>query len=144
MKIGFNLLLWTTNLVEEEFNLLEKLKRVGYDGVEIPVFGGETDVSHFAKIGKTLKDNGLDCTTVTVIPDEKRSPISTNIIHRNNSLDYFNNYNKDYKEVYYDNFLKFSSGCCMLVNLKLLKKKVGFFDKSFFLYNEEQDLVKRC
>ena len=26
MKIGFNVLLWTTNLVEGEFHLLEKLK----------------------------------------------------------------------------------------------------------------------
>ena len=50
MKIGFNVLLWTTNLVEEEFHLLEKLKKVGYDGVEIPVFGG--DIDHFQKIGQ--------------------------------------------------------------------------------------------
>ena len=46
MKIGFNVLLWTTNLVEEEFHLLEKLKKVGYDGVEIPVFGGDIAVSY--------------------------------------------------------------------------------------------------
>ena len=83
MKIGFNMLLWTTNLVEEEFHLLEKIKKVGYDGVEIPVFGGEEEVSHFLQIGKTLKDNGLDCTSVTVIPDEKRSPISENKDFRN-------------------------------------------------------------
>ena len=32
----------------------------------------------------------------------------------------------------------------MLVNLKVLRGKVGFFDENYFLYNEEQDLVKRC
>jgi len=33
----------------------------------------------------------------------------------------------------------------MLINRELLiKKRVYFFDKNFFLYNEEQDLVKRC
>ena len=78
MKIGFNMLLWTTNLVEDQFDLLEKIKKVGYDGVEIPIFGGEEKVEHFKNIGKVLKNNGLECTSVTVIPDEDRSPISEN------------------------------------------------------------------
>ena len=88
MKIGFNMLLWTTNLVEDQFDLLKKIKDVGYDGVEIPIFGGEEKVSHFANIGKALKDNGLDCTSVTVIPDEDRSPISNNEKSRSNALEY--------------------------------------------------------
>ena len=88
MKIGFNMLLWTTNLVEDQFDLLKKIKDVGFDGVEIPIFGGEEKVSHFANIGKALKDNGLDCTSVTVIPDEDRSPISNNEKQRANALEY--------------------------------------------------------
>ena len=43
MKIGFNLLLWTTNLEEKDFYLLEKLKKTGYDGVEIPIFEGKVE-----------------------------------------------------------------------------------------------------
>jgi len=88
MKIGFNMLLWTTNLIEEEFHLLEKIKKVGYDGVEIPIFGGEEKVDHFKNIGKALKDNELECTSVTVIPDESRSPISDDESVRSNSLEY--------------------------------------------------------
>tara|TARA_B100000676_G_C17937471_1_gene764451 strand:+ start:70 stop:918 length:849 start_codon:yes stop_codon:yes gene_type:complete len=88
MKIGFNMLLWTTNLVEDQFDLLEKIKNVGYDGVEIPIFGGEEKVEHFQNIGKILKENGLDCTSVTVIPDEDRSPISNDPVARSKSLDY--------------------------------------------------------
>ena len=88
MKIGFNMLLWTTNIVEEEFHLLEKIKKVGYDGVEIPIFGGEEKVDHFKNIGKALKDNELECTSVTVIPDESRSPISDDESVRSNSLEY--------------------------------------------------------
>ena len=88
MKIGFNMLLWTTNLVEDQFDLLKKIKDVGYDGVEIPIFGGDEKASHFANIGKVLKDNGLDCTSVTVIPDEDRSPISNNEKSRANALEY--------------------------------------------------------
>ena len=88
MKIGFNMLLWTTNLVQDEFHLLEKIKNVGYDGVEIPIFGGEEKVEHFQNIGKALKDNGLECTSVTVIPDESRSPISDDANVRANALEY--------------------------------------------------------
>ena len=43
-------MLWTTNLVEKDLHLLETLKKVGYDGVEIPIFEGE--VEHFYKIGQ--------------------------------------------------------------------------------------------
>ena len=52
MKIGFNLLLWTTNLVEKDFHLLEQLKNAGYDGVEIPIFEGK--VEHYKKINKVF------------------------------------------------------------------------------------------
>ena len=88
MKIGFNMLLWTTNLVEEQFDLLKKIKSVGYDGAEIPIFGGEEKISHFENIGKALKDNELKSTSVTVIPDEERSPISNDPNIRSKSLDY--------------------------------------------------------
>tara|TARA_B100000575_G_C23054130_1_gene606804 strand:+ start:104 stop:952 length:849 start_codon:yes stop_codon:yes gene_type:complete len=88
MKIGFNMLLWTTHLIEEQFPLLSKIKKVGYDGVEIPIFGGEEDPSYFEKIGKVLKDNDLSCTSVTVIPDENRSPISDDPNIRKNSINY--------------------------------------------------------
>ena len=52
MKIGFNLLLWTTHLVEKNFYLLEKLKSAGYDGVEIPIFEGK--VEHYNEIKNVL------------------------------------------------------------------------------------------
>jgi len=67
MQIGFNLLLWATHIEEKDFHLLETLRKVGYDGVEVPVFQGDT--AHFERIGKALKDNGLAATAVTVMPD---------------------------------------------------------------------------
>ncbi len=53
MKIGFNLLLWTGHVTEENFPVLEKLKAAGYDGVEIPIFD-VSDSAHFTKIGRVL------------------------------------------------------------------------------------------
>jgi D-psicose/D-tagatose/L-ribulose 3-epimerase len=86
MKTGFNLLLWTTHVGEAQFPLLEKLKATGYDGVEIPLFEG--DVAHFEGVGRALRDNGLGCTTVTVLPDRARSAISPDVRHRAGALDH--------------------------------------------------------
>jgi len=86
MKVGFNMLLWTTHVKEEDLPHLETLKKVGYDGVEIPVFEG--DIAHFRKIGKAIEDEGLACTSVTVIPDEKHNPISADAGSRKGAVEY--------------------------------------------------------
>ncbi len=64
MKTGMNLLLWTTHVAEEHFPLLAKLKAAGFDGVELPLFGGEA--AHYKKVRQELDKNGLGCTTVTI------------------------------------------------------------------------------
>ena len=56
MKLGFNLLLWTTHVVDEHVPLFDRLKAVGYDGVEIPLFEGE--VRHYSRLSRNLKDAG--------------------------------------------------------------------------------------
>lgn len=87
MKIGFNLLLWSTHFVEKEFPILEELKAVGYDGVEVPIFD-TSDPGHFDKIGRTLRDLGLACTAVTVIPDEAHNPLSAEAAHRKGAVEH--------------------------------------------------------
>lgn len=73
MKTGMNLLLWTTHVTEEHFPLLGKLKAAGFDGVEIPLFGGDT--AHYKKIRQELDKNGLKCSAVTICTTEN-NPIS--------------------------------------------------------------------
>ena len=73
MKVGMNLLLWTAFVTEEHFPILEKIKKTGYDGVEIPLFDG--DAEHYKKIKKELDNLGLGCTTVTVV-NADTNPIS--------------------------------------------------------------------
>ena len=85
MKTGFNLLLWTTHVDEAHLPLLEKLEAAGYDGVEVPLFEG--DLSHYQRLARALGDNGLACTTVTVLPDEAHSPISADPRSRERALD---------------------------------------------------------
>jgi D-psicose/D-tagatose/L-ribulose 3-epimerase len=86
MKTGFNLLLWTTHVGEAHLPLLEKLKATGYDGVEIPVFEG--DVRHFERVGRAIRDNGLGCTTATILPDQARSAISPDPASRAGALEH--------------------------------------------------------
>jgi len=73
MKTGMNLLLWTTHVTSEHFPTLEKLKKAGFDGVEIPLFEG--DANHFKAVRKQLDNLGLGCTTVTVATEDA-NPIS--------------------------------------------------------------------
>jgi D-psicose/D-tagatose/L-ribulose 3-epimerase len=74
MLLGFNLLLWTTHVADEHLPLFAALKRAGYDGVELPVFEGEPE--HFARLGRAVKEEGLRCTGVTVLPGAAHSAIS--------------------------------------------------------------------
>lgn len=86
MKIGFNILLWTGQLQEDQFSLLSSLKAAGYDGVELPIFAADTE--HYKKVGAALRDQGLRSTAVTVIPDEAHSPCSPEAAHRAAAVDY--------------------------------------------------------
>lgn len=72
MKFGMNLLLWTGELNDELLPVLESLKAMGYDGVEIPIFNLDLD---YAAWGKRLDDLGLERTAVTVRNAED-NPIS--------------------------------------------------------------------
>jgi len=68
MKTGMNLLLWTTHVTAEHFPIMAKLKKTGFDGVEIPIFEG--DVEHYQRIRKELDNQGLACTTVGLMTPE--------------------------------------------------------------------------
>jgi D-psicose/D-tagatose/L-ribulose 3-epimerase len=73
MQFGMNLLLWTGHLDESLLPVLEKLKAMGYDGVEVPMF--ELDEKFYAGWGTRLSDLGLRRTAVTV-RTEADNPIS--------------------------------------------------------------------
>ena len=65
MKIGMNLLLWTTDVDQRLYPLLEDLKEAGFDGVEVPI--GDDREENYTALGKKLKDLELGCTCVTSI-----------------------------------------------------------------------------
>jgi D-psicose/D-tagatose/L-ribulose 3-epimerase len=73
MKYGMNLLLWTGDVTDEHLPVIESLKQLGYDGVELPMFAA--DEQKFARLGQQLDDLGLERTGVT-IRGEEDNPIS--------------------------------------------------------------------
>jgi len=64
MKLGMNMLLWSGDLTDALLPVFEKLKAMGYDGVELPIF--DPDVDKFAQWGKRLDEIGLERTCVTI------------------------------------------------------------------------------
>ena len=83
MKIGMNLLLYTTAPDEKMFPIAEKLKGMGYDGLEWPLMSCNLETA--TKIGKFNKETGLEATTVAVF-GEGNNPISDNAADRESAL----------------------------------------------------------
>ena len=72
MKFGMNLLLWSGELNDALLPVCESLKKMGYDGVEAPIFNQDLDYQSW---GKKLDDLGLARTAVTIRTDDN-NPIS--------------------------------------------------------------------
>src|SRR6476620_3016457 len=73
MKYGINLYLWADDMHDGLMPVLEKLKRIGYDGVEVPIF--DLDPAKWKLWAQRLDDLGLERTANTVIAPE-HNPIS--------------------------------------------------------------------
>ncbi|MCA9265937.1 MAG: sugar phosphate isomerase/epimerase, partial [Planctomycetales bacterium] len=73
MKYGMNLLLWTGDIDDSHLPVLESLKTMGFDAVELPMFA--PDDQKFTALGKQLDDLGLERTAVT-IRNAEDNPIS--------------------------------------------------------------------
>lgn len=68
-KIGFNLLVWSGGIPESFWPIAERLKKTGYDGIE--VFMAEQDVNVYKKFGDHLQSIGLEATCVTGMSPEE-------------------------------------------------------------------------
>lgn len=73
MKLGINLYLWADDMHDGLMPVLESLKRIGYDGVEVPIF--DLAEAGWARWGQRLDELGLQRTANTVIAPE-HDPVS--------------------------------------------------------------------
>lgn len=64
-KIGFNLLAWSATINDDLLLVSERLKKIGYDGVECFLGNGTREV--YKNFGKNIHDLGLEVTCVLVL-----------------------------------------------------------------------------
>lgn len=83
-KIGFNVLAWSAGMSDELFPIIERLKEIGYDGVEY--FIGAPDEAAYKRVGNRSREVGLGVTAVTVVSPDT-NPISESASVRAQALD---------------------------------------------------------
>lgn len=83
-KVGFNLLVWSGGIPESFWQITERLKRIGYDGIEC--FMEERDISQYKKFGDHLRGIGLEATCVLGVgPDD--NPVSESAAIRQKAVE---------------------------------------------------------
>ncbi len=83
-KIGFNVLAWSAVVSDEILPIVDRLKEIGYDGVEF--FVGSPDVAAYKRVGEHCRNLGLEVTTVSVVGKDE-NPISNSAAIRAKGLD---------------------------------------------------------
>jgi D-psicose/D-tagatose/L-ribulose 3-epimerase len=72
-KIGFNVLAWSAVVSEELMPIIDRLKAIGYDGIEC--FIGSPDEAAYKRVGEHVRSIGMEATCVFVVGKDE-SPIS--------------------------------------------------------------------
>ncbi len=72
-KIGFNLLAWSAGVSPAVYPVMERLKTIGYDGVEILL--GSQNIKEYHDLAQHANQLSLDVNTVLVV-GEQENPIS--------------------------------------------------------------------
>src|SRR5688572_30550461 len=83
-KIGFNVLVWSAVISDELKPVVEKLKTIGYDGVEILI--GSADKSAYKSLGNYTQNIALQDTTDFVVGKDE-NPVSEVASIRAKALD---------------------------------------------------------
>jgi len=83
MKYGAHMLMWTAEFTEENLGLFDKLKEMGFDGLEVHLNHPETLPKE--KIKEKMKETGLRC-TFTATLEKKHNLISPDKEVRENGI----------------------------------------------------------
>lgn len=83
-KIGFNTLVWSAVVSDDLFPVLDRLKEIGYDGVECLI--GAPDKKAYQRFGDHARNLGLETTTVFVLGKDE-NPVSPDAGIRAKSLE---------------------------------------------------------
>lgn len=83
-KIGFNTLAWSASVSDDLFPIMDRLKKIGYDGVECLV--GSPDEKAYSRLGAYAKNIGLETVSVFVVGKDE-NPVDPSPVVRAKALD---------------------------------------------------------
>ncbi|MEX2529509.1 MAG: sugar phosphate isomerase/epimerase family protein [Gemmatimonadota bacterium] len=83
-RLGLNLLIWSAVISEDLLPMVERLKEIGYDGIECPM--GSRDTAVYRKFGQELEQLDLGSTCVLALGPEQ-NPIDPSLEVRRKALD---------------------------------------------------------
>jgi D-psicose/D-tagatose/L-ribulose 3-epimerase len=83
-KIGFNTLVWSAVMSDDLLPIIDRLKQIGYDGVEC--FVGSPDDKAYQRFGNHAHNIGLETTAVFVVGKDE-NPVSPDAAIRAKGLD---------------------------------------------------------
>lgn len=66
MKFGANVLIWVPAFGDDSLWLIDKVKELGFDVIEIPIFSGTPDFD-YKKTRQVIEDAGLECSVLSVL-----------------------------------------------------------------------------
>ena len=84
IKVGFNLLVWSAIISEKLLPMAERLKKIGYDGVETSM--GEQSAEPYKRFGAQARDLGLEVNCCLAVGGDE-NPISESAAVRQKGLD---------------------------------------------------------
>lgn len=83
-KIGFNTLVWSAVVSDDLFPIIDRLKEIGYDGVECLI--GSPDEKAYQRFGEHAHNIGLETTSVFVVGKDE-NPVDPSAAVRAKGLD---------------------------------------------------------
>ena len=83
-KLGFNLLAWSASISDDLYPHIERLKKIGYDGIEI--CNGQQDPAAYKRLNTLLRNLDLGVTCVTIVGADA-NPVSPDEAVRAKALD---------------------------------------------------------
>ena len=83
-KLGFNLLAWSASISDDLYPHIERLKKIGYDGIEI--CNGQQDPAAYKRLNTLLRNLDLGVTCVTIVGADA-NPVSPDKAVRAKALD---------------------------------------------------------
>ena len=82
-KLGFNVLNWTAGVSDDLFPIVDRLQKIGYDGIEH--FVGDADPAACRRLGAHLRSIGMDVTSVQIVGADA-NPVSKDAAVRRKAL----------------------------------------------------------